>query len=167
MAQGKTPEETKVVMTELVLPGMTNLLGNLLGGQMMHWMDIAGALCCMRHSNCQVATVAVDALKFRHPVRQGEMVSVEAKIIWTGQTSMKAKVTATAENLSTGAVIVTTVAKLTFVALNPDGSKAKVPPLQPQTDEEKHDFDCEEADYQCRRQTDFNKLGLCHTAAAA
>ena len=152
MAQGKTPEETKVVMTELVLPGMTNLLGNLLGGQMMHWMDIAGALCCMRHSNCQVATVAVDALEFRHPVRQGEMVSVEAKLIWTGKTSMKAKVTARAENLATGAVIVTNVAKLTFVAMAPDGHKAGVPPLLPQTDEEKHDFECEQAAYEGRRQ---------------
>ena len=156
MAQGKTPEETKVVMTELVLPGMTNLLGNLLGGQMMHWMDIAGALCCMRHSNRQVATVAVDELKFRHPVKQGEMVSVEAKLIWSGRTSMKAKVTAIAENLSTGAVIITNVAKLTFVALNPDGSKAEVPPLLPQTNEQQKDFDCEETDYQCRRHAGCN-----------
>ena len=68
MANGKTPEETSVTMTELVLPGMTNLLGNLLGGQMMHWMDVAGALCCMRHCNMQVATIAVEALEFRHPV---------------------------------------------------------------------------------------------------
>ena len=153
MSRGKTPEETKVVMTELVLPGMTNLLGNLLGGQMMHWMDIAAALCCMRHSHSQVATVAVDALEFRHPVRQGEMVSVEARLIWTGRTSMKARVTARAENLSTGAVIVTNVAKLTFVALAEDGSKAVVPPLLPQTDEEKHDFNCEQAAYEGRQQS--------------
>ncbi len=150
MTQGKTPEETKVVMTELVLPGMTNLLGNLLGGQMMHWMDIAGALCCMRHSNCQVATVAVEALRFKHPVHQGEMVNVEAKLVWVGKTSMTVKVTARAENLATGAVTVTNVAKLTFVALAEDGSKAVVPPLHPQTEEERHDFDCEQAAYRER-----------------
>lgn len=152
MTDGKTPEETRVVMTELVLPGMTNLLGNLLGGQMMHWMDIAGALCCMRHCNLQVATIAVEALEFRHPVRQGEMVSLEAKIIWTGRTSMKVKITATAENLATGATIVTNVAKLTFVALDKEGRKTEVPRLLPQTDEEKKDFSCEEAAYLGRTQ---------------
>ncbi len=148
--EGKSPNETKVVMTELVLPGMTNLLGNLLGGQLMHWMDIAGALCCMRHSNTQVATVAVDALEFKHPARQGEMVSVEAKLIWTGRTSMKARITASAENLATGAVIITNIATFTFVALDKDGSKTAIPPLRPETGEEKQDFEREESEYQRR-----------------
>jgi len=150
MTEGKTPEETSVVMTQLVLPGMTNLLGNLLGGQMMHWMDVAGALCCMRHCNMNVATIAVEALEFRHPVRQGEMVCLKAKLIWAGKTSMKVKITATAENLATGATIVTNVAKYTFVALDKEGSKAAVPPLLPQTDEEKADFAFEEAAYRRR-----------------
>jgi len=148
---GKTPEETKVVMTELVLPNMTNLLGNLLGGELMHRMDIAGALACMRHSGAQVATVAVDAIEFKHPVRLGEMVSVEAKLVWTGKTSMKVKITATAENLATGAVIVTNVAMFTFVAMGRDGRKITVPKLLPQTDEEKSDFEREERAYLLRR----------------
>ena len=100
-------------------------------------MDIAAALCCMRHSNMQVATVAVEAIEFKHPVRLGEMVSVEARLVWVGRTSMTVKITATAENLATGAVIVTNVARFTFVALDKDGRKAQVPPLLPQTDEEK------------------------------
>jgi len=150
MKTGKTPEETKVVMTELVLPGMTNLLGNLLGGELMHHMDIAGALACMRHSNAQVATVAVDALEFKHPVRQGEMVSVEAKLVWAGRTSMKVKITATAENLKTGAVIVTNVAIFTFVALGEHGQKIPVPDLLPETDEERREFEREEQAYRCR-----------------
>ncbi len=148
---GKTPEETKVVMTELVLPNMTNLLGNLLGGELMHRMDIAGALACMRHSGAQVTTVAVDAIEFKHPVRLGEMVSVEAKLVWTGKTSMKVKITATAENLATGAVIVTNVAMFTFVAMGRDGRKITVPKLLPQTDEEKSDFEREERAYLLRR----------------
>lgn len=148
--EGKTPNETKVVMTELVLPGMTNLLGNLLGGQLMHWMDVAGALCCMRHSNTQVATVAVEALEFKHPARQGEMVCVEAKLVWTGRTSMKTKITATAENLATGAVIITNIAKFTFVALDREGRKCSVPKLIPETDEEKQDFEREEQEYRDR-----------------
>jgi acyl-CoA hydrolase len=150
MTDGKTPEETSVVMTQLVLPGMTNLLGNLLGGQMMHWMDVAGALCCMRHCNMHVATIAVEALEFRHPVRQGEMVCLKAKLIWAGKTSMKVKITATAENLATGATIVTNVAKYTFVALDKEGRKAAVPRLLPQTDEEKADYAIEEAAYRSR-----------------
>ena len=150
MPNGKTPEETKVVMTELVLPGMTNLLGNLLGGQLMHWMDIAGALACMRHSNTQVATIAVEAIEFKHPVRQGEMVSFEAKLVWTGRTSMKVKITVNAENLATGAVIVTNVAKFTFVALGKDGDKTTVPPLMPTSEEEKQDFQREEQEYRSR-----------------
>jgi acyl-CoA hydrolase len=150
MKTGKTPEETKVVMTELVLPGMTNLLGNLLGGELMHRMDIAGALACMRHSNAQVATVAVDALEFAHPVRQGEMVCVEAKLVWTGRTSMKVKITAKAENLQTGAVIVTNVATFTFVAMGENGQKISVPKLLPETEEEKQDYMREEQIYRCR-----------------
>ncbi len=149
--EGKTPNETKVVMTELVLPGMTNLLGNLLGGRLMNWMDISGALCCMRHSNMQVATVAVEALEFKHPARQGEMVSVTAKLIWTGRTSMKARITATAENLATGSVIITNVATFTFVALDKSGEKAAVPPLLPESEEEKRDYAKEQADYEARK----------------
>jgi Acyl-CoA hydrolase len=117
----------------------------------MHWMDVAGALACMRHSNMQVATVAVDALEFKHPARQGEMVSVEARLIWTGRSSMKAKITATTENLATGAVIVTNVAQFTFVALDKDGNKSAVPPLLPQTEQEKRDFERGEQEYRSRR----------------
>lgn len=161
MANGKTPEESKVVTSELVLPGMTNLLGNLLGGELMHRMDIAGALSCMRHSNSQVATVAVEAIEFKHPVRLGEMVSVEAKLIWAGRTSMRVKITASAENLATGAVIVTNVAMFTFVAMGKDGQKTTVPLLVPQTDEERKDFEREEAAYRCRHQcaTEYHGTG--------
>lgn len=149
---GKTPEETKVVMTELVLPGMTNLLGNLLGGELMHRMDIAGALACMRHSNAQVVTVAADALEFKHPVRLGEMVSVEAKLVWVGRTSMKVKITATAENLATGETIITNVAMFTFVTMGDDGNGIPVPKLLPQTDEERRDFDREQQAYHSRHE---------------
>jgi acyl-CoA hydrolase len=105
----------------------------------------------MRHSNMQVATVAVEALEFKHPARQGEMVSVTAKLIWTGRTSMKARITATAENLATGSVIITNVATFTFVALDKSGEKAAVPPLLPESEEEKRDYAKEQADYEARK----------------
>lgn len=104
---GKPPRLSQVEMTELVLPNDTNLLGNLLGGRLMHWIDIAGAMAASRHSNRIVATVALDSLDFRHPARMGELVMLKAKLTWVGRTSMEVKVSAYAENLKTGNVILT------------------------------------------------------------
>ena len=137
---GRRPEESQVEMSELVLPNDTNLLGNLLGGRMMHWIDIAGALAASRHSSKVVATVALDSMDFRHPVRVGEMVILRAKLTWTGRTSMEVTVKCYAENLKTRATILTNKAFITFVALDDSGKPAPVPPLIPVTEEEKQDY---------------------------
>lgn len=139
--KGKTPAETQVEMTELVLPNDTNLLGNLLGGTLMHWIDIAGAMAASRHSNRVVATVALDSLDFRHPARMGELVSLKAKLTWVGRTSMEVKVMVHAENLKTGNVIMTNKAYLTYVALDEQGNPTPVPPLIVTTEEEKREFE--------------------------
>lgn len=138
--KGKTPKESQVEMTELVLPNDTNLLGNLLGGRLMHWIDIAGAMAASRHSNRIVATVAVDSLDFRHPARMGELVILKAKLTWVGKTSMEVTVRAYAENIKSGNVILTNKAYLTFVALDENGKPVEVPPLIPETEEEKKDY---------------------------
>ena len=135
----KTPSASAVEMTELVLPNDTNVLGNLLGGRLMHWMDIAGAMAATRHSNKVVATVAMDSLDFRHPVRMGEIVTLKARLTWVGRTSMEVVVKAYAENPKTGAVILTNRAYLTFVALDEQCNPTPVPPLTPETDEERSD----------------------------
>ncbi|AUS98244.1 acyl-CoA thioesterase [Clostridium thermosuccinogenes] len=140
MLKGKTPRESQVEMTELVLPNDTNLLGNLLGGKLMHWIDIAGAMAASRHSNRVVATVAVDSLDFRHPARMGELVTLKAKLTWVGRTSMEVTVNVYAENVKTGAIIKTNKAYMTFVALDDEGKPTPVPPLIPETDEEKEDY---------------------------
>lgn len=140
-AAGKTPAETRVEMTELVLPNDTNLLGNLLGGRLMHWIDIAGAMAASRHANRSVATVALDSLDFRHPARMGELVMLKARLTWTGRTSMEVKVEAYAENTRTGNVILTNRAYMTFVALDEQGKPTPVVPLLPQTEEEKRDYE--------------------------
>jgi acyl-CoA hydrolase len=127
-------------MTQLVLPNDTNLLGNRLGGRLMHWIDIAGALAASRHSNKTVATVALDSLDFRHPTRMGELIMLKAKLTWVGKTSMEVTVRAYAENLKTGNVILTNKAYLTFVALDDEGKPCEVPPLILETEEEKKDF---------------------------
>jgi acyl-CoA hydrolase len=137
---GKPPRLTQVEMTQLVLPNDTNLLGNLLGGRLMHWIDIAGALAASRHSNKTVATVALDSLDFRHPTRMGELIMLKAKLTWVGKTSMEVTVRAYAENLKTGNVILTNKAYLTFVALDDEGKPCEVPPLILETEEEKKDF---------------------------
>lgn len=140
IVKAKTPEESVVEMTELVIPNDTNLLGNLLGGKLMHWIDIAGAMAASRHSNRTVATVALDSLDFRHPIHMGELIILKAKLTWVGRTSMEVTVNAYGENTKTGVVTHTNKAYLTFVALDDDGRPTAVPPLIPTTEEEKKDF---------------------------
>lgn len=137
---GKPVKASQVEMTELVLPNDTNLLGNLLGGRLMHWIDIAGAMAASRHSGKVVATVALDSLDFRHPVRMGEILILKAKLSWTGNTSMEVSVNVYAENLKSGNIILTNKAYITFVALDDDGKPTKVPPLILETEEEKQDY---------------------------
>jgi acyl-CoA hydrolase len=137
---GKTPGESVVEMTELVLPNDTNPLGNLHGGRLMQWIDIAGAIAASRHSNKVVATVALDSLDFRHPVRVGELVILKAKLTWTGNTSMEVTVNVYAENVKNGNIIQTNQAFVTYIALNDEGKPTPVPRLIPETEEEKKDY---------------------------
>jgi len=137
---GKVPSVSQVEMTELVLPNDTNLLGNLLGGKLMHWIDIAGAMAASRHAENIVATVALDSLDFRHPVRMGELVILKAKLTWAGRTSMEVSVSVFAENIKSGNTILTNRAYITFVALDKDSNPTQVPPILPQTEEEKINF---------------------------
>ncbi len=142
--RGKTVKESMTEMTELVLPNDTNLLGNLLGGRLMHWIDIAGAMAASRHANSVVATVAVDCIDFKHPVRMGEVVIFKAKLVHVGRTSLRALVKVYAENVYNGNVIRTNTAMLTFVALDKEGKPNPVPPLILETDEERELFDAED-----------------------
>ena len=135
--KGKTARQSEIEMTQLVLPNDTNILGNLLGGQLMHWIDIAGASAASRHSNKVVATVALDSLDFRHPIRLGEMVILKARLTWVGRTSMEVSVEVYAENMKTGNTILTNKAFISFVALGDDGKSTEVPPLILETEEER------------------------------
>lgn len=140
LMKGKPPSASEVQTVELILPNDTNLLGNLLGGRLMHWMDVAGAMAASRHSGSIVATAALDSLDFRHPIKQGELVILKAKLSWVGNTSMEVIVRAYAENVVTGNVVLTNEAYMTFVALDANGRPKKVPPLLPETPQEKKDF---------------------------
>ena len=147
----RTPDESAVVMTELVLPAQTNLLGNLLGGRMMHLMDIAGALTCKRHCGSEVATVAVDRIEFRHPVKLGEIITITSRMIWAGRTSMKVRLEIGAEDPKSHTSRLANTAFYTFVALDEAQRPTPVPALLPQTPAERDAFDREEAVYRGRK----------------
>ena len=129
METSKSVSDSVVEMVQLVLPNDVNLLNNLKGGQLMHWIDIVAALTASKHSNKIVATVSMDGLDFKHPVKLGEMVKLVATLQSVGNTSMKIKVCVWAENLQTGSVIMTNEATLVFVALDENGKPTRVPRL--------------------------------------
>lgn len=137
----KTPKESQVEMTELVLPNDTNLLGNLLGGRLMHWVDICGAMAAQRHCNRLTVTAAIDSVDFNHPVHLGQMIILKAKVTWVGKTSMEVIVEVFSEDFTTGEVKFTNKAYLTFVAVNESCRPTPVPALIPETEEEMKEFE--------------------------
>lgn len=135
----KKASESMVQMEQLILPNDANMLNNLFGGRLLQWIDAAGAMAAMKHSRKEVVTVAVDSVEFRHPVRVGDMVKLNAKVTWTGRTSMEVKVNVFCEKPKTGEIIKTNKAFMTLVALDENGMPAPVPELVPETDEEIED----------------------------
>ena len=148
MTQNIHPADTEINMTELVLPNDTNMLENLLGGRLLHWIDIAGALAASRHARAAVATVSIESVDFTCPVHKGEMVMLSARVIWTGRTSVKVRVQVKKENMRTGEIVPTNNALLTFVALDPDGKPCPVPKIQPETEEDTRYFNEAQALYE-------------------
>ena len=136
----KTIRESQVQMTEMVLPNHTNRLGNLLGGQLMHWMDICAAIAAFRHTNRVCVTASVDEINFLHPIREGEVVILEASVNRTFRTSVEVGVKVVKENLLTGDRKHANTAYLTFVAIDNTGHPVQVPPIRPETKEEKRRY---------------------------
>jgi uncharacterized protein (TIGR00369 family) len=130
---------SQITIAQLMQPGHANNLGNVHGGWIMKLMDEAGALSCMRHAQNRVVTVAIDHMTFREPIRIGDLVTLSAEVHFAGRTSMEARVRVVAENPITGACTHTNTAYLVYVALDPDGNPAPVPPLRAENDvEEQH-----------------------------
>lgn len=127
-------------MTELVLPGDSNQLGNILGGRMMHWIDLAAAIAAGRHAGRVAVTASMDSLEFLHPVKVGQVVRLVAQVNWVGHTSMEIGVDVFREDLNLGDVKKTSTAYLTFVALDEEGKPVPVPPLICETEEEQARF---------------------------
>lgn len=132
--------ETSNTMTELVLPNDTNTLINLMGGRLMHWMDIAAAISAMRHCNKPVVTASVDNVSFHHPIKLGNILTIESKVTRSFNSSMEVYLKVLGEDLQLQSKYLSNEAYFTFVALNADGSPCKVPELIPETDEEKEKY---------------------------
>jgi len=128
-------------MTELVLPNDTNQLGNILGGKLMHLMDIAMAIAAARHSGLICVTASVDRIDFLHPIRHGDVVILMASVNRAFNSSMETGVKVYAENLKTGERIHTNSAYMTFVGLNAEGQPTKCLPIVPETVDEKRRFE--------------------------
>lgn len=128
-------------MSELVLPNDTNTLGNLMGGKLMHWMDIAAAISAMKHCNCPVVTASVDNVSFSNPIKLGNLLTIESTVTRAFNSSMEVYLQVWGEDLSAQFKYLTNEAYLTFVALDPNGRPRKVPELVPQSPEEKERFE--------------------------
>lgn len=128
--------ESYTEMTELLLPNDTNNLGRALGGAVLHWMDICGAIAGMRFASQQVVTASMDHVDFISPIDLGEVAVVEGYVFNTGRTSVDVKVDVRAENPRTGEDRKTTASFFTFVALDGDGRPTPVPKLEWPTAEE-------------------------------
>jgi len=131
---------SQVEMTQLVLPNDTNQLGNLLGGRLMEWMDIAAAISAQRHSNRVCVTAAVDELVFHQPILLGEVVTITATVNRAFETSMEVGVKVIAENQLTRDRKISNTAFLTFVAVDNHNVPVKIPAIIPQSKDEKRRY---------------------------
>src|SRR6267154_2571743 len=132
----KFPRESFVSMTELVLPNDTNTLNNLMGGRLMHWMDIVSAIAGQKHCSSIVVTASVDNISFREPIRLGDVVTLRAKVTRAFNSSVEIRIDVDAENIPAGKKIASHSAYFTFVAVDKNGSPVEVPEVVPETEDE-------------------------------
>ena len=128
-------------MHEIVLPNDTNLLGNVLGGRVMHLMDMCAAMSAYKHARTAVVTASVDRLDFLAPSKMGDIMKLQSSVNFTRVSSMEVGVKIESENPKTGISHHTASAYLTFVSLDDNGEPQKVPPVIPENDEEKRRYE--------------------------
>jgi acyl-CoA hydrolase len=140
MLEGKPVRESQSEYVELALPNDANGLGNVLGGKVMHLVDLAGALAAMRHARTPVVTASVDHMSFLSPVHISNLIILRSSVNRVFRTSMEVGVKVTVEDLRTGARRHTSSAYLTFVALSETGERVEIAPVIPETEEEKRRY---------------------------
>lgn len=137
----RSVQESRSEYSEICLPNDTNLLGNMLGGHVMHLVDLCGAIAGMRHSRYTVVTASIDQMTFLHPVHVGELVMLKSQVNRVFRTSMEVGVKVWVENLHTGGLRHTSSAYLTFVALDKAGNRVVLPQVVPDSDEDRRRFE--------------------------
>jgi acyl-CoA hydrolase len=128
-------------MTEIVLPNDANILGNLLGGRLMHFIDLTGAMAAFRHSRTHVVTAAMDHIDFIQPVRVGDLLILKSRVNRAFSTSMEVGVKVWVEHPQTGSLLHVASAYLVFVAIDQAGGRVKVPELKPVTADDQRRFE--------------------------
>ena len=139
--QTKFPIDSHIMMTEIVLPNDTNVFGNLMGGRLMYWMDIAAAIAAQKHCNAPVVTASVDNISFENPIKLGNTVHIEANVTRAFTTSMEVHLKVWGEDFIQQFRYKSNEAYYTFVALDLHGKPKTAPALVPQTEEDKKLFD--------------------------
>jgi acyl-CoA hydrolase len=139
--ESKKVSESFTIMNEIVLPNDTNVFGNLMGGRLMYWMDIAAGIAAMKHSNAPCMTASVDNLSFKNPIKLGNVVHIEANITRAFNTSMEIHLKVWGEDNLHQYSYVSNEAYFTYVALDPNNRPRPVSQLIPETDDEKALYD--------------------------
>ena len=137
----KKVEDSTCVMSEIVLPNDGNGLGNLMGGRLLHWMDICASISSRRHAGMVCVTAGIDSVKFESPIREGEIVILNSHVNRAFNTSMEVEINVWAEDTRTGLRRRCNNAYFTFVAIGDDERPVQIPDLVPETEEEKLRFD--------------------------
>jgi acyl-CoA hydrolase len=138
---GRPIRESVSVYSEFALPNDANTFGNVLGGKVMHLVDLAGALAAIRHSRCPVVTASVDHMNFLHPIHIGQLIVLHSSVNRVFRTSMEVGVRVEVENLVTGEIKHTSSAYLTFVTLDKHGNRVAIAPAIPETEVEKRRYE--------------------------
>lgn len=138
--KAKTAAASKAISTRIVLPNDTNVLTNLMGGQLLSWMDITAAISAHRHCGRVVVTASVNNVAFNHPIALGDIVTIESKVSRAFTSSMEVFIDVYVEHSSTGKKLKCNEAIYTFVAVDQNGRAIEVPELVPETDEEKERY---------------------------
>lgn len=154
----KYVSESRTILTQLVFPSDTNLHGTMFGGIVMEYIDKISAVASMRHARKPAVTASSDSLDFLAPIRVGEAIELEAFVTWTHKSSMEVFVKVTSENLMTGERKLTVTSFLTFVAIDENGKATPVPPIIPETEEEKRLFASAQERYEQRKLRRHKKL---------
>ncbi len=148
LAAARLVADSQSEMTEIILPNDANTLGNLLGGRLMHFIDLVGAIAAYRHSRTHVVTAAMDHIDFIQPVRVGDLLTLKSSVNRAFSTSMEVGVKVWVENTQTGVMLHVASAYLVFVAIDHSGRRVHVPELKPVTADEERRF----ADAMLRRE---------------